>query len=538
MQLLKFIVGIFITSVAFGADLPDWVNSTPEQDSLYKYYVGRSEPLSTEAAAYISADKNARAQAIKDNFGSEFQISTVSSDNLDGATSNSRIHEASDMVKLSGFETIKDKLITSDNQGVKKFTRYILYKYSKKNIELEKIRLAKLASSNPVFNITGNQSDCKIKSKTDLVITANVPKAKVLVNGEVLGLTPLKVFCFELNDPNLTVQIDHALYETYEEVIPARIGQDTKLNVHLIKAQVILKLDSNPTGARAFLDGNDLGSTPLENIKVAAGESHKFSFQHPETEKFSQELVFNKESAHEEIVVPLPFKASYLSVTSKQSGAIVFLDGEEIGKTPLKKIKCAIGNHALEVVKSGFNSFTTNFSCSAGQSTVLPIIDLNKRNLNAVSIDVQYFSSSAPIKNMGFALSGLELNFSKFIVNNIGIRAGIGIISREKESDDSILDIQGSTVNLGLPFYYFYDLKEKNWIELAPEITATVFRVKDKKNTSAGTKEFKVRSNGVRIGVKFKDYFILKAGYYINGTEMPNEPQNNYKISFGGVWDI
>ena len=71
---------------------------------------------------------------------------------------------------------------------------------------------------------------------------------------------------------------------------------------------------------------------------------------------------------------------STLTVNSQPSGALVYLDNESLGVTPLEDVEVAIGEHSLRLVKDGYNDEVETFSVKLGQdlrynytlSTILP----------------------------------------------------------------------------------------------------------------------------------------------------------------------
>jgi hypothetical protein len=111
-------------------------------------------------------------------------------------------------------------------------------------------------------------------------------------------------------------------------------------------------------------------------------------------------------------------------------------------------------------------------------------------------------------------------------------------MSVEKQYDYSVVNVRGATTTLGLPLFYYYGSQERNWIELGSEISGTSFTIENKINGGITSTETKFRSQGIKIGVKFSDYFIFKAGRYDNTAELPYQSQTNYRFSLGGIWEF
>ena len=528
--------------MAFASDLPDWVIKTPSSDTEYKYYVGRSEPLSTEAAAFTAADKSAREQAIKDNFGSDFQVNTVSSDSMQSSISNTRTQERSSNVNLSGFEMVSDKLISNQEGDSAKYVRYILFKYSKKSILKEKERLAGLVgSAQPEFNISGDQSKCRTLSKTNLEITATEFKSKVIINGEVIGFTPLKIFCLEVNDAHIKLQIDHPYYETYEEDVAVVIGGQTKVHAILKEAFVNLSINSEPSGAKVIVDGEDTGATPISNIKVQAGKPARIELSHPETEKLLQEVVFDK-SAESEVIksFKLPYKSSYFTLSSNPIEAQVFVDGASIGNTPVKKTICEPGVHKLEIQKDGFKLHTQELNCVGGQTTNLKSVQLIKYAGPENKVDVQASVMSSPFEDIDLVYSGLELGYSGTIYKQLFYSLSLGFMVAEKTYDNATLESEAYFLAAGLPYYFYTNIEKSKWIELKPQVAYSSFSFTSKYSNGSessidGKKQF---AYGLGLGYKFHSQLITRVAYFQNGDSDTLKGKPSIRLSLGGSWDF
>lgn len=114
-----------------------------------------------------------------------------------------------------------------------------------------------------------------------------------------------------------------------------------------------LTLHSRPEGAKVFLDGAFLGTTPLEDIRVPSKaralklEKDGFLPYEHALEPGQSRLRF--------LLAPEPKR---VPVRSEPPGAEVFLDGELKGITPMERLAVpALGSYTLFVRKKGFESW-------------------------------------------------------------------------------------------------------------------------------------------------------------------------------------
>ena len=117
-----------------------------------------------------------------------------------------------------------------------------------------------------------------------------------------------------------------------------------------------------------FLNGESLGETPLEKVKIKPG-THLIEIKDSQNENitYSKELKFNpgiETTIFRDLGVSEMFSSgknfwmendkTSLTVISQPSGATVYVDGSEMGKTPLALDDLTAGNYALEVNKKGY----------------------------------------------------------------------------------------------------------------------------------------------------------------------------------------
>jgi len=102
-----------------------------------------------------------------------------------------------------------------------------------------------------------------------LVVQSTVQGAEVLVDEEVVGVTPLDPIT--LTPGSHTVRVRRPGYTEFTDVVTARAGQRIELPVDLMALSMVLTVRSEPEDARVFVDGTFRGTTPIE-LELIEGE--------------------------------------------------------------------------------------------------------------------------------------------------------------------------------------------------------------------------------------------------------------------------
>ena len=129
-------------------------------------------------------------------------------------------------------------------------------------------------------------------------------------------------------------------------------------------------IETDPAEADVFLDGELLGSSPIELPPMPFGEHdvrvEKEGFL-PLEDRF--ELIAG--AAIEPVVFALQSARISLFLESVPAGAAVTIDGERSGQTPLEDVELEPGQHEIQVSRRGYNSWRSVVVAQAGQSVNL-----------------------------------------------------------------------------------------------------------------------------------------------------------------------
>ena len=182
---------------------------------------------------------------------------------------------------------------------------------------------------------------------------------------------------FLLRPGDYTVLLIKQGYHDLTEVIHVGEEQDQQFPLTLEKLPGLLSVNSLPVdGANVFLDGLNLGVTPLESMQVAAGV-HTLRVEMPRFQPVQQELEIHGMQQAQAIVLTLLPDWADVSLDSEPGGAEILVDGEVVATTPAS-VQVMAGSHEIQLSLAGHNSWTTQLDVIANQPVTLDTVTLTR----------------------------------------------------------------------------------------------------------------------------------------------------------------
>ena len=216
----------------------------------------------------------------------------------------------------------------------------------------------------------------EIEEEYNLTATLNIIStpsgAAVSIDRKPVGKTPVREHEIDTGVPmkkEVTVLIEHEGYEPKTETLTLEAEQTVLLDILLQKlppksVNAILDITSTPSGATVYLDGQWIGTTPLDEHQVDTGPNGQKEI------RIAVELD-GYESDVQQVTLTggetLPWRVQLkkrperiptlapLEVTSTPSGATVFVNGSKIGNTPLREYQVDTGPNGQKVVTLGMD---------------------------------------------------------------------------------------------------------------------------------------------------------------------------------------
>jgi TonB family protein len=132
----------------------------------------------------------------------------------------------------------------------------------------------------------------------------------------------------------------------------------------------VLRIESEPSGARVSVNGEARGRTPLRLSDLSFG-SYRVRVEQRGYEAQAREVSLSAEAAAGELrfvlARPAPAQGG-ADVASTPPGASVSVDGRPVGTTPLTGLKLRPGKRQLEVALDGHETWTETVDVAAGET--------------------------------------------------------------------------------------------------------------------------------------------------------------------------
>lgn len=197
------------------------------------------------------------------------------------------------------------------------------------------------------------------------VLLRKVPET-VGDDGTLEKLMPLGIYHYRVTHPD---------YHDFDGTFELESENETKrINLKLNQAFGWLALDPGfkPSGYTFTVDGQITTASSLKRMALRSG-AHTVEVQHPDYHPQTLQVVI-RDSAVYELSPRLQPRVGRLLVTTNKPGAIVSVDGEQIGITPLEDTyELMIGEHTVEVSCANHRTEKRSVTIKEDQTTNLPI---------------------------------------------------------------------------------------------------------------------------------------------------------------------
>ncbi len=117
-----------------------------------------------------------------------------------------------------------------------------------------------------------------------------------------------------------------------------------------------LNINSIPTSAKVFINGESYGNTPLELNNMKAG-IYKIRIENQNDKPFETSVVYSG-TEDTQLYPILDGEYGMIRISCAETNAKVFIDDSLYGVTPLKDIKINLVQHNIRIEKKGFDTFT------------------------------------------------------------------------------------------------------------------------------------------------------------------------------------
>jgi len=251
--------------------------------------------------------------------------------------------------------------------------------------------------------------------RSSVMITSNPTRSSVVIDGDILGETPLVLHDLPFGEYKAQVNAQGYSGKTISWSITSSRPQ--KVDVDLDSNTGIIEVASSPEGATILIDNKPYGVTPGRE-EVEEGE-HLIKIFKEGYESYEQSINLARGSV-KQIGANLKIKPSSITVKTKPEGAEVFVNGDAYSSSPTTIKNLPAGDYVIMVRKQGFDDEVREISLAPGQQAETSI-------------------------NMGTNLGGIDL-----VVNPPGVTIYLdgkkmGFSKEDKNGASKVFQLRGLT---------------------------------------------------------------------------------------------
>ena len=231
------------------------------------------------------------------------------------------------------------------------------------------------------------------------VITSKPAGAEVTFRGKVIGITPLVIPELPAGEYSADLFLKgHARTQVSWRIVSERpVAAEGLLDSNVGS----IAISSAPDQARVFIDGSEVGTTPLSLTRTEGSYTVRIESDGCVPVERTVRVVKQKRSrAH----FKLAQRPGGIQVTSRPAGADVFINSEKRGVTPCTIEALEPGKYTLKLEKAGFDPLTASIKIVPGA--------IDKKNYNLLSSTGSVVFNVSPV-GVEVMLDGRALGVSK-----------------------------------------------------------------------------------------------------------------------------
>jgi hypothetical protein len=208
-----------------------------------------------------------------------------------------------------------------------------------------------------------------------IVVEADVPDAEVYIDGNRHPDNTPAVVSNVIEGLHV-VEVRKPPALPWKQTVQVSADKPTKVRAELSATMAggvgVVRVLSDAPGARAFIDGTDMGPVPVDIKDVKAGD-HIIQVKAPGMqtgEKVVKVAAGGTQIVKFDLNAETPADQGTIKVVSMVPEALVFIGGEAAGKVPVEK-KISAGEHLVLVRLEGHKQFEQKVRVEAGQTATV-----------------------------------------------------------------------------------------------------------------------------------------------------------------------
>lgn len=522
-----FCLGVLTSYGAFAAGC-DWATETPPDDAKYKYFVAKSYSDTSAADAANKAERDIDAQLGR-MFGVSLDVQSAFYADESTSAGTTRSYERSiGTIALKGLERQRSNAAKESGGWV----GCVQYRYSQKEYQREKERLAKLpatttGSASPFTEIAG---DTTCKGAPVEIRTVPENAFVTLDNGKYQGMTPIK-FGNVCNGKH-SIEITKDNYKPIQEqlIVPTTGA----INKNLKRDSKRITVRTSLGNSKITINGVDRGKEPVK-FNAPLGIEQTITATNAEAVKISRTRTFSKDSDSEYIIgmEKLPGRLDFSAFKVRNPNVRITVDGKEIKGNTTGELS-PDESHRLNFSKKGFYEINKSLSISGGETTYYPSNELRfSKEPNATIGIFGGIGASADINNAGFNLDiGLDYK-TKYLYGSLAGQLNYIFLPQSTVSTD----FYKAHYSIDIDITYFEFLYSQLGVNISPRWTlfgiGSVGQLQLSMSDPKYVNGFNVLKNsktmvrfggGIQYSISKKDYaYGLRISYLTGKTNLSTD---------------
>jgi len=269
-----------------------------------------------------------------------------------------------------------------------------------------------------------------------VVVDADVPDAEVFIDGNKHPDNTPAVISNVIEGLHV-VEVKKSPALPWKQTIEVKASQQTKVRAELAATMNggvgVVRVLCDGQGARAFIDGTDMGSVPVDIKDVKAGD-HLIQCKAPGFQTGERHVMVTAGGSSVEQFKLNPDVSGTLEVRPTEIGATVIVDGTSIG-AGRQSLQVKEGDHLVQVKLEGFQKFEQKVAVKAGDTAV---VDAKLTKVGGL-LTVLSKPEGATVK-----INGREVG--KTPLSKVEVEAGERVLQIEKpgfQAFEQTLNLQG-----------------------------------------------------------------------------------------------
>ena len=215
----------------------------------------------------------------------------------------------------------------------------------------------------------------------EVSFSTNPPGAEIMVDGQVLGTSPYTAEILE-GEHELTMKL--AAHKAWQDDVEIIAGENIVLpTVELERADGLVFIRSQPSGANVTINGEFRGQTPLE-VALAPGRSHDVNLFRSGFNPANRRIE-TRPDQEQDITVSLVPITSTVRIIAEPPDAELYVDGVFKGEAS-QTLELMAASQIIEIRQEGYVPYTGSFTSRPGleQELRVTLQSLEQARLDAI----------------------------------------------------------------------------------------------------------------------------------------------------------